>query len=124
MTICEVQLLDGSLSAGPDPQTARRSAFMKFAEVTTPLREFYFCIQRIELEGDLAKYTPRYFQLMRELLASMPWIREAVTIASLHVLAGDYDDALAEIGDLIAADKGSSGQRPPATGSAITSAFS
>ncbi|MFT3940210.1 flagellar biosynthesis repressor FlbT [Rhodopseudomonas sp.] len=123
MTLCEAPLLNSPPIDG-GTRTERRSTFMNYSDVTTPLREFYFCIQRIELEDDLAKYTPRYFQLMRELLASMPWIREAITIASLHVLAGDYDDALAEIGALIAADKGSSGQRPPASGSSITSAFS
>jgi flagellar biosynthesis regulator FlbT len=96
---------------------------MNYAEVTTPLREFYFCIQRIELEGDLAKYTPRYFQLMRGLLAGSPWMREALATASLHVLAGDYDDALAQIGALIAADEASSRHSLSAKDSVVASAF-
>lgn len=97
---------------------------MNYADVTTPLRDFYFCIQRIELEADLAKYTPRYFQLMRGLLAASPWMREAITVASLHVLAGDYDDALVEIGALIAVDEADGGRGRRPISSATTSALS
>ncbi|MFT3940290.1 flagellar biosynthesis repressor FlbT [Rhodopseudomonas sp.] len=93
--------LDIADKAGPMPRTP---TYLAVSEVSTPIRELYFCVQRIALEDDLRKYMATYFRLLETLLARSPRMRGGLVSASLHVLAGDYDAALIDIGSLVVAD--------------------
>jgi flagellar protein FlbT len=84
---------DGRLPGGP--------RILQINEVDTPVKQLYFCVQRMWLEDDLRRYQGVYFELIGMLLAAVPTTRPLIESASIHLIGADYPSALVDLEQLV-----------------------
>ena len=72
------------------------------ASADTPAKLLYLAVQLMYVARDPQDHHPVYFDLMRDLLITMPSSASLIQDINNHILSGDYYKALKESRNLIA----------------------
>ncbi|CAM5346328.1 Flagellar biosynthesis repressor FlbT OS=Afipia felis OX=1035 GN=BN961_00787 PE=4 SV=1 [Afipia felis] len=72
------------------------------ASADTPAKLLYLAVQLMYVARDPQDHHPVYFDLMRDLLITMPSSASLIQDINNHILNGDYYKALKELRNLIA----------------------
>jgi flagellar biosynthesis repressor protein FlbT len=84
------------LIEGSEPILRERDILMP-EKADTPVGQLYVCVQMMYLEKNRAKYQDVYFELIRVLLAAVPFFRDNIELISNLVLEESYYKALREL---------------------------